>query len=33
MKTMVWSVALCGAESWIIRNADRKIIETSETWY
>ncbi|VVC45686.1 Reverse transcriptase domain [Cinara cedri] len=32
MKTLVWSVALYGAESWTILKPDRRKIEVFETW-
>lgn len=32
IKTLVWSVALYGAESWTIIKADRRKIEAFKTW-
>ena len=28
----IWSIALCGAETWILRAADRKHLESFEKW-
>jgi hypothetical protein len=32
VKCYVWSVALCGAETWTLRKVDRKYLESLEMW-
>ena len=32
VKCYIWSIALCGAESWTVRAVDKKQLESSEMW-
>jgi hypothetical protein len=32
MKCYVWSIVLCGAETWTLRKLDQKYLETFEMW-
>ena len=32
-KCYIWSIALCGAETWTIQAVDQKHVESSEMWY
>jgi len=32
VKCCIWSVALCGAETWILGKADHKYLESCEMW-
>jgi hypothetical protein len=32
VKCYIWSIALCGAETWTLRNVDRKYLESFEMW-
>ena len=33
MKCYIWSIALYGAEIWVLRAVDQKQLECSEMWY
>jgi hypothetical protein len=32
VKCYIWSIALCGAETWTLRKVDQKYLESSEMW-
>jgi hypothetical protein len=32
VKCYIWSVALCGAETWTLRKVDQKYVESFEMW-
>jgi len=32
VKCYIWSMALCGAETWTLRAADKKYLESFEMW-
>jgi hypothetical protein len=32
VKCYIWSIALCGAETWTLRDVDQKYLESSEKW-
>ena len=32
MKCYIWSIALCGAETWTLRKVDQKYLESFEMW-
>jgi hypothetical protein len=32
VKCYIWSIALCGAETWILRKVDQKYLESFEIW-
>jgi hypothetical protein len=32
VKCYIWSIALCGAETWTLGKVDRKYLESSEMW-
>jgi len=32
VKCYIWSVTLCGAETWTLWKVDQKYMENSETW-
>ena len=33
VKCYIWSIALCGAETWTLRKVDEKCLESVEMWY
>jgi hypothetical protein len=32
VKCYMWSIALCGADTWTLQEADQKYLESSEVW-
>jgi hypothetical protein len=32
VKCYIWSIALCGAETWTLRKVDQKYLESFEMW-
>jgi hypothetical protein len=32
VKCYIWSIALCGAETWTLQKVDRKYLESFEMW-
>jgi hypothetical protein len=32
VKCYIWSIALCGAETWTLRKIDQKYLESFEMW-
>jgi hypothetical protein len=32
VKCYIWSIALCGAETWTLGKVDQKYLESSEMW-
>jgi uncharacterized GH25 family protein len=32
MKCYIWSIALCGAETWTVRKVDQKYLESFKMW-
>jgi hypothetical protein len=33
IKSCIWSVALCGSETWTLEKNEERVVNASETWY